>query len=150
MPSVTLQAHTALDVTQVTITYSSVTLQSHTALCITQVTITYSSVTLQSHTVLSPRLQSHTAVSPCNHIQCCHPGYNHIQQCHPTITYPDTVPSVTQVTTTHSSVTLQSHSAMSSLQLQRSKQNVWPTSVQLHTKLYGSREELEKMDTFTL
>ena len=26
----------------------------------------------------------------------------------------------------------------------------WPTAVQLHTRLYGSREELEKMATFTL
>ena len=167
-----LQSHTVPSVTQVTIAYSAQChpASTYSARChpgynhIQQChpAITYSTLyhpgynhIQQCHpaitySALSPRLQSHTAVSPCNHIQCCHPGYNHIQQCHPTITYPDTVPSVTQVTTTHSSVTLQSHSAMSSLQLQRSKQNVWPTSVQLHTKLYGSREELEKMDTFTL
>ena len=30
------------------------------------------------------------------------------------------------------------------------RQNVWPMAVQLHTKLYGSKEELEKMATFIL
>ena len=34
--------------------------------------------------------------------------------------------------------------------LQTTRTNAWPTAVQLHTKLgYGSREELEKTDTFT-
>ena len=34
--------------------------------------------------------------------------------------------------------------------LQKARQNVWPTAVQLHTKLYGSKKELEKTDTFIL
>ena len=34
--------------------------------------------------------------------------------------------------------------------LQTARQNVWPTAVQLHTKLYGSKEELEKTATVTL
>ena len=32
--------------------------------------------------------------------------------------------------------------------LQTTRTNVWPTAVQLHTKLYGSKEELEKTATF--
>ena len=36
------------------------------------------------------------------------------------------------------------------LQTARLKFNVWPTAVQLHTKLYGSKEELEKTATFIL
>jgi len=36
------------------------------------------------------------------------------------------------------------------LQTARLKFNVWPTAVQLHTKLYGSKEELEKPATFIL
>ena len=32
--------------------------------------------------------------------------------------------------------------------LQTARTNVWPTAVQLHTKLYGSKEELEKTATF--
>ena len=34
--------------------------------------------------------------------------------------------------------------------LQTARQNVWPTAVQLHTKLCGSKEELEKMAKFIL
>ena len=34
--------------------------------------------------------------------------------------------------------------------LQTARTNVWPTAVQLHTKLQGSKEELEKMATFIL
>ena len=34
--------------------------------------------------------------------------------------------------------------------LQTARTNVWPTAVQLHTKLYGSKEELEKTATFIL
>ena len=34
--------------------------------------------------------------------------------------------------------------------LQTGRTNVWPTAVQLHAKLNGSREELEKTVTFTL
>ena len=34
--------------------------------------------------------------------------------------------------------------------LQTARTNVWPTAVQLHTKLYSSREELEKTATFIL
>ena len=34
--------------------------------------------------------------------------------------------------------------------LQTARTNVWPTAVQLHTKLYGSKEELEKTATVTL
>ena len=34
--------------------------------------------------------------------------------------------------------------------LQKARQNVWPTAVQQHTKLYGSKEELEKKATFIL
>ena len=34
--------------------------------------------------------------------------------------------------------------------LQTARTNVWPTAVQLHTKLYGSKEELEKRVTFIL
>ena len=34
--------------------------------------------------------------------------------------------------------------------LQTAKTNVWPTAVQLHTKLYGSKEKLEKTATFIL
>ena len=32
--------------------------------------------------------------------------------------------------------------------LQSARTNVWPMAVQLHTKLYGSKEELEKTATF--
>ena len=32
--------------------------------------------------------------------------------------------------------------------LQTARQNVWPTAVQLHTKLYGRKVELEKTATF--
>ena len=32
--------------------------------------------------------------------------------------------------------------------LQTARTNVWPTAVQLHTKLYGSKGELEKTATF--
>ena len=31
--------------------------------------------------------------------------------------------------------------------LQTARTNVWPTAVQLHTKLYGSKEEVEKTAT---
>ena len=31
--------------------------------------------------------------------------------------------------------------------LQKARQNAWPTAVQLHTQLYGSKEELEKTAT---
>ena len=34
--------------------------------------------------------------------------------------------------------------------LQTARTNVWPTAVQLHTKLQGSKEELEKTATFIL
>ena len=34
--------------------------------------------------------------------------------------------------------------------LQTARQNVWSTAVQLDTKLYGSKEELEKTATFIL
>ena len=34
--------------------------------------------------------------------------------------------------------------------LQAARTNVWPTAVQPHTKLYGSKEELEKTATFIL
>ena len=34
--------------------------------------------------------------------------------------------------------------------LQTARTDVWPTAVQLHTKLYGSKEELEKTATFIL
>ena len=34
--------------------------------------------------------------------------------------------------------------------LQTARQNVQPTAVQLHTKLYGSKEELEKTTAFIL
>ena len=34
--------------------------------------------------------------------------------------------------------------------LQTARTNVWPTAVQLHTKHYGSKEELEKRATFIL
>ena len=34
--------------------------------------------------------------------------------------------------------------------LQRERTNMWPTAVQLHTKLYSSKEELEKTATFIL
>ena len=34
--------------------------------------------------------------------------------------------------------------------LQTARTNVWPTAVQLHTKLYGSKEGLEKTATFIL
>ena len=34
--------------------------------------------------------------------------------------------------------------------LRTARTNVWPTSVQLHTKLYGSKEELDKTATFVL
>ena len=34
--------------------------------------------------------------------------------------------------------------------LQKARQNVWPTAVLLHIKLYGSWEELEKTATFVL
>ena len=34
--------------------------------------------------------------------------------------------------------------------LLRERTNVWPTAVQLHTKLYGRKEELEKTATFIL
>ena len=34
--------------------------------------------------------------------------------------------------------------------LQTARTNVWPTAVQLHTKLYGSEEELEKTATVIL
>ena len=34
--------------------------------------------------------------------------------------------------------------------LPTARTNVWPTAVQLHTKLYGSKEELEKTATFIL
>ena len=34
--------------------------------------------------------------------------------------------------------------------LQTARANVWPTAVQLHTKLYSSKEELEKTTTFIL
>ena len=33
---------------------------------------------------------------------------------------------------------------------QTARTNVWPTAVQLHAKLYSSREELEKTATFIL
>ena len=33
---------------------------------------------------------------------------------------------------------------------QHEQNNVWPTAVQLHTKLYGSKEELEKTATVIL
>ena len=33
---------------------------------------------------------------------------------------------------------------------QTARTNVWPTAVQLHTELYGSKEELEKTATFIL
>ena len=36
------------------------------------------------------------------------------------------------------------------LLLQTGRTNVWPTAVQLHTKLYGSKKELEKTATFIL
>ena len=34
--------------------------------------------------------------------------------------------------------------------LQTARRNLWPTAVQLHTKLYDSKEELEKAATFIL
>ena len=34
--------------------------------------------------------------------------------------------------------------------LQAARTSVWPTAVQLHTKPYGSKEELEKTDTVIL
>ena len=34
--------------------------------------------------------------------------------------------------------------------LQTARTNVWPTAVQLHNKLYGSKEGLEKTATFIL
>ena len=36
------------------------------------------------------------------------------------------------------------------LLLQKARTNPWPTAVQLHTKLYGSREEVEKTATVIL
>ena len=34
--------------------------------------------------------------------------------------------------------------------LHTARTNVWPTAVQLHTKLYGSKDEVEKTATFIL
>ena len=54
------------------------------------------------------------------------------------------------VTTTKETEKISTKTPRDVVGLQAARTNVWPTAVQLHTKLYGSEEELEKTATLIL
>ena len=82
--------------------------------------------------------------------KCVHGGYQKPMQPYVVYTPNYTAARMNWRTQTHSPSLQTGLSVWLGVYLQTARQSVWTTAAQLHTKLYGSKEELQKTATLTL